>query len=112
MWYFILKRSTRSALSNGPTDSMSITGAGPSEDTFALMSKRSDIAQSGTPTTSSPVGLFGGLMADTGDRIPASEAIEKQLGLKLEQRPMPTPVIVAGYDRFGTKVGKRRWFKT
>ncbi len=39
-------------------------------------------------------GLFGGPMADTGDRIPASDAIEKQLGLKLEQRPIPTPVIV------------------
>jgi uncharacterized protein (TIGR03435 family) len=29
-----------------------------------------------------------------GENIPASEAIEKQLGLKLEQRAVPTPVLV------------------
>jgi len=31
---------------------------------------------------------------DAGDRISISEAIDKQLGLKFEERPVPTPVIV------------------
>jgi uncharacterized protein (TIGR03435 family) len=35
---------------------------------------------------------FGG--NGEGETITASEAIEKQLGLKLEQRPVPTPVLV------------------
>ena len=31
---------------------------------------------------------------DQGDRITFAEAVEKQLGLKLEQRQIPTPVMV------------------
>lgn len=38
--------------------------------------------------------LFGPPTADQGERITISAAIEKQLGLKLEQRQLPTPVIV------------------
>jgi hypothetical protein len=39
--------------------------------------------------------LQGGLpTANAGDRITLPDAIEKQLGLKLEQKPAPTPVIV------------------
>jgi uncharacterized protein (TIGR03435 family) len=37
---------------------------------------------------------FLGPMASTGDRITIFDAIEKQLGLKLEQRQVPTPVLV------------------
>ena len=33
-------------------------------------------------------------MLNQGDRIILQEALEKQLGLKLEQRPVPTPVLV------------------
>jgi uncharacterized protein (TIGR03435 family) len=39
------------------------------------------------------LGLMG-MMSDAGPRITVAEAIEKQLGMKLEQRPVPTPVIV------------------
>ena len=39
------------------------------------------------------VSLFGP-MGNTGDRVPLPEAIEKQLGLKLEERQIPTPVMV------------------
>jgi uncharacterized protein (TIGR03435 family) len=40
---------------------------------------------------------FNGPAADnSGDRISAFEAIDKQLGLKLEQQQIPTPVIVVG----------------
>ena len=38
--------------------------------------------------------LNGPLMANNGDRITLAEAVDKQLGLKLEQVPFPTPVIV------------------
>jgi uncharacterized protein (TIGR03435 family) len=38
--------------------------------------------------------MFGPMMANTGDRITAFEAVDKQLGLKLEERQNPTPVIV------------------
>ncbi len=38
--------------------------------------------------------IIGPMMSDPGDRISTSDAIEKQLGLKLEQRQVPTPVIV------------------
>jgi uncharacterized protein (TIGR03435 family) len=34
------------------------------------------------------------MASDTGDRVTVAEAIDKQLGLKLEQQPVPTPVIV------------------
>jgi uncharacterized protein (TIGR03435 family) len=37
---------------------------------------------------------MGPMMANNGDRITLFEAIEKQLGLKLEQRQIPTPVLV------------------
>jgi uncharacterized protein (TIGR03435 family) len=37
---------------------------------------------------------FMGPMGGTGDRIPLAEALEKQLGLKLEERQIPTPVMV------------------
>ncbi len=37
--------------------------------------------------------FFGG-MNDSGEHIPIGAAIEKQLGLKLEERQVPTPVIV------------------
>jgi uncharacterized protein (TIGR03435 family) len=37
---------------------------------------------------------FIGPMANNGERVSVSEAIEKQLGLKLEERQVPTPVIV------------------
>ena len=40
------------------------------------------------------LGLIGLLGAEQGDRISIFDAVEKQLGLKLEQRPNPTPVIV------------------
>jgi len=46
--------------------------------------------------------LFGGpMMPDTGDRITLSEALDKQLGLKLEERQIPTPVIIV--DRVNQK---------
>jgi uncharacterized protein (TIGR03435 family) len=38
--------------------------------------------------------MMGPMMGDTGGRISIYEAIEKQLGLKLEERQLPTPVIV------------------
>jgi uncharacterized protein (TIGR03435 family) len=38
--------------------------------------------------------IFGPMMQSPGDRISVSEALEKQLGLKLEEKPVPTPVIV------------------
>jgi uncharacterized protein (TIGR03435 family) len=38
--------------------------------------------------------LMGPMMANAGDRITVFDAMEKQLGLKLEQRQVPTPVIV------------------
>ena len=38
--------------------------------------------------------LIGLITADTGDRISIFEAVDKQLGLKLEERQVPTPVIV------------------
>jgi uncharacterized protein (TIGR03435 family) len=38
--------------------------------------------------------LIGPMMSDPGDHISTFDAIEKQLGLKLEQRQIPTPVIV------------------
>ena len=38
------------------------------------------------------IGLIG--LANQGDQIPVAEAIDKQLGLKLEQRPMPKQVLV------------------
>jgi uncharacterized protein (TIGR03435 family) len=38
---------------------------------------------------------MGGMMTtNSGDRISVSDALEKQLGLKLEERQVPTPVIV------------------
>ena len=38
--------------------------------------------------------LSGPMMGNTGDRITFFEAVEKQLGLKLEERPVATPVLV------------------
>ena len=38
--------------------------------------------------------IMGPMMANAGDRITVFDALEKQLGLKLEQRQIPTPVIV------------------
>src|SRR5215472_1621014 len=38
------------------------------------------------------IGLIG--LASQGDQIPVAEAIDKQLGLKLEQRPLPKQVLV------------------
>ncbi len=38
--------------------------------------------------------LIGPMMASNGDHISTTEAVEKQLGLKLETRQVPTPVIV------------------
>jgi uncharacterized protein (TIGR03435 family) len=38
--------------------------------------------------------MFGPMMQNTGDRISIFDAIDKQLGLKLEEKPVPTPVIV------------------
>jgi uncharacterized protein (TIGR03435 family) len=38
--------------------------------------------------------MFGPMMQNTSDRISIFDAIDKQLGLKLEEKPVPTPVIV------------------
>jgi len=38
--------------------------------------------------------VFGPMMANTDDRITIFEAVDKQLGLKLEEKPVPTPVMV------------------
>jgi uncharacterized protein (TIGR03435 family) len=38
--------------------------------------------------------MFGPAMANTGDRITLFDAVDKQLGLKLEEKQVPTPVIV------------------
>jgi uncharacterized protein (TIGR03435 family) len=38
--------------------------------------------------------MMGPMMADTAERISLSTALDKQLGLKLEERQIPTPVIV------------------
>lgn len=38
--------------------------------------------------------MFSGPMGSTGERITVFDAVEKQLGLKLEERQVPTPVIV------------------
>jgi uncharacterized protein (TIGR03435 family) len=38
--------------------------------------------------------MFGPMMANTGDRVSIFDAVDKQLGLKLEEKPVPTPVIV------------------
>lgn len=38
--------------------------------------------------------MFGPMMGETVERIPITAAIEKQLGLKLEERQIPTPVMV------------------
>lgn len=38
------------------------------------------------------IGLIG--LSNQGDQIPVADAIDKQLGLKLEQRPVPKPVLV------------------
>lgn len=40
------------------------------------------------------MGMFGPTPNDTGERISINTAIEKQLGLKLEERQVPTPVLV------------------
>jgi uncharacterized protein (TIGR03435 family) len=40
------------------------------------------------------LGLIGPFGAFSGERLTISEAIDKQLGLKLEQKPVPTPVLV------------------
>jgi len=45
--------------------------------------------------------LIGPMMANTGDRVTIFEALDKQLGLKLEERQVPTPVIVV--DRVNEK---------
>ncbi len=38
--------------------------------------------------------FVGPVLPNSGERIPLPEAVEKQLGLKLEQRPIPTPVLI------------------
>jgi uncharacterized protein (TIGR03435 family) len=38
--------------------------------------------------------FMGPMMGNSGDRVTVFDAVEKQLGLKLEQRQIPTPVIV------------------
>ena len=38
------------------------------------------------------IGLIG--LANQGEQIPVADAIDRQLGLKLEQRPIPKPVLV------------------
>jgi uncharacterized protein (TIGR03435 family) len=38
--------------------------------------------------------MIGPVAADTGERVSIATALEKQLGLKLEDRPVPTPVLV------------------
>jgi uncharacterized protein (TIGR03435 family) len=38
--------------------------------------------------------LIGPPMGDAAERIPLTDAVDKQLGLKLEERPNPTPVLV------------------
>jgi uncharacterized protein (TIGR03435 family) len=38
--------------------------------------------------------LFGPMASDTGERVTIFSAVEKQLGLKLEEKPIPTPVLV------------------
>jgi uncharacterized protein (TIGR03435 family) len=38
--------------------------------------------------------MIGPVMSDTGERISVATALEKQLGLKLEERQVPTPVLV------------------
>ena len=38
--------------------------------------------------------MMGPMMAETGDRISIFGAVDKQLGLKLEEKQIPTPVIV------------------
>jgi uncharacterized protein (TIGR03435 family) len=38
--------------------------------------------------------LIGPMMGSPGDRITVFDAVEKQLGLKLEQKQIPTPVLV------------------
>jgi uncharacterized protein (TIGR03435 family) len=40
------------------------------------------------------ISLSGGPPGDQSERIPFNAALEKQLGLKLEERPIPTPVLV------------------
>lgn len=40
------------------------------------------------------INLIGPAMHEMGDRIPLPVAIEKQLGLKLEEKPVPTKVLV------------------
>ena len=40
------------------------------------------------------MGLITPMMDNAGDRVTIFQAFEKQLGLKLEERPVPTPVIV------------------
>jgi uncharacterized protein (TIGR03435 family) len=40
------------------------------------------------------ISLLGGLANDTAKRVSLPEAIDKQLGLKLEEQPIPTPVLV------------------
>lgn len=40
------------------------------------------------------VQMNGGMMGNTGDRISFADAVDKQLGLKLEGKQVPTPVIV------------------
>jgi uncharacterized protein (TIGR03435 family) len=40
------------------------------------------------------IGMFGPMGPSQGDRVTVFEAMEKQLGLKLEERQVPTPVMV------------------
>ncbi len=40
------------------------------------------------------VQLNGPMMGNAGDRVSIFDAVDKQLGLKLEEKPVPTPVIV------------------
>jgi uncharacterized protein (TIGR03435 family) len=48
--------------------------------------------------------MFGPAMANAGDRISFFDALDKQLGLKLEEKPVPTPVIVVdGVNRKPTE---------
>jgi uncharacterized protein (TIGR03435 family) len=93
------------AVAIGPSMLVHYSCANVTMDEFAGSLRTMVASGVGTSFVKNETGLQGtwnfdvrwalGLNGNTeGEHIPASEAIEKQLGLKLEQRPVPTPVLI------------------
>jgi len=65
----------------------------------------------GTSTSGGRCRCFGPAMANTGDRITLFDAVDKQLGLKLEEKQVPTPVIVVDSVNQKPSEMRRVWLR-